>query len=670
MSAIDEVKSRVDIVDLIGESVSLQKAGRNFRALCPFHQEKTPSFHVSPDRQTWHCFGACGTGGDIFSFIMTQQDIEFGEALRQLADRGGVTLPDRRDPKESGRDERLLQANEAAAAYYHNALLHSEGGAGARDYLVERGLDGATIEAFQLGMSPDTWESLRTHLTERGFTPDELLAAGLLVESERGGYDRFRGRLMFPIRDQRGRVVGFGARAMVAEGEETTDAPGAKYINTPQTSLFDKSGILYALDRAKDAIRKEKSVIVVEGYMDVIAAHQHGITNVIASMGTALTERQIKELERFRSKILLAMDADSAGIEATLRALQEAGSAGAIRAGSAAVHPAELGDEEFSSRAIEWTRDALKRTSVNFFVIPLLGKDPDEMIRADRAAWDNAVASAKPFTDHIFDTVAGRKDLTQPGERSELMAELIPVVRLIDEPIFRAHYEQRLARLAQVDDDVVRAELRKPAARPSRRGQAAQPSPGAPVRREPAEEFLLALLLRHPVLRSKAKGIAQEVFLLSEHRAIYQAWLDTSDLESIREALTEDLTPHLERVLARDLPVLEGPELRDAFEDCVRRIEWRKLSAAKRASTAALTEPTVQPYMGAAVEEAITLQANKAADKIPASVSDAKTLELATSLVEDQEMGRRLHETTAGAGASQQADFSQQKKVSDGQDQR
>ncbi len=661
MSAIDEVKSRVDIVDLIGESVSLQKAGRNFRALCPFHQEKTPSFHVSPDRQTWHCFGACGTGGDIFSFIMTQQDIEFGEALRQLADRGGVTLPDRRDPKETDRDERLLQANEAAAAYYHNALLHSEDGAGARDYLVERGLDGATIEAFQLGMSPDTWESLRTHLTERGFTPDELLAAGLLVESERGGYDRFRGRLMFPIRDQRGRVVGFGARAMAVDGEETTGAPGAKYINTPQTSLFDKSGILYALDRAKDAIRREKSVIVVEGYMDVIAAHQHGITNVIASMGTALTERQIKELERFRSKILLAMDADSAGIEATLRALQEAGNAGAMRAGPAVVHPAELGDEEFSSRAIEWTRDALKRASVNFFVIPLLGKDPDEMIRADRAAWDNAVASAKPFTDHIFDTVAGRKDLTQPRERSELMAELIPVVRLIEEPIFRAHYEQRLARLAQIDEDVLRGELRKPLARPSRRGQAA-PSQAPPARREPAEEFLLALLLRHPDLRPEAKSIAQEVFLLSEHRAIFHAWLDTSDVESVREALPEDLAPHLERVLGRELPVLEGANLRDAFEDCVRRIEWRKLSAAKHASTAALTEPTAQPFMSAAVEEAITLQANKPADKDRPPASDAKTLELATSLIEDQEMGRRLHETAAGASASQQTDPSQEKQ--------
>jgi DNA primase len=229
---------------------------------------------------------------------------------------------------------------------------------------------------------------------------------------------------------------------------------------------------------------------------------------------------------------------------------------------------------------------------------------------------------------------------------------------LIDEPVFRAHYEQRLAHLAQVDEDVVRAELRKPPARPNRKKQVPQPLPASASHREPAEEFLLALLLRHPDLRATGEGIPQEVFLLSEHRAIYRVWLDTSDLESIREALTEDLTPHLERVLARELPVLEGPRLRDALEDCVRRIEWRRLSAAKRASTAALTEPTVQPYMNAAVEEAITLQANSPTDKDSASASDAKTLELATSLVEDQEMGRRLHETAAGAGSTQQPDLS------------
>jgi DNA primase len=355
------------------------------------------------------------------------------------------------------------------------------------------------------------------------------------------------------------------------------------------------------------------------------------------------------------------MDADSAGIEATLRALQEAASTGAIRARSASVHPAEIGDEEFSSRTIEWTRDSLKRASVNFFVIPLLGKDPDEMIRADRTAWDSAVASAKPFTDHIFDTVAGRKDLTQPKERSELLGELLPVVRLIDEPVFRAHYEQRLAHLAQVDEAVVRTELQKPPARPNRKTQAPQPLPASASRREPAEEFLLALLLRHPDLRATGEGIPQDVFLLSEHRAIYRVWLDTSDVESIRGALTEDLTPHLERVLARELPVLEGPKLRDALEDCVRRIEWRRLSAAKRASTAALTEPTVQQYMSAAVKEAIALQADNPTDltdEESASASDAKTLELATSLVEDQEMGRRLHETAAGAGSTQQPDLS------------
>ena len=218
MTVIDEVKARVDIVDLVGAQVKLQKAGRNFKGLCPFHNEKTPSFIVTPDRQTWHCFGACGTGGDVFSFVMRSEDIEFGEALRQLGERAGVTLNDRRDTKEDESDQRLFQANEAAAAYFYNALVQSKAGAEARSYLTKRGLDADTIEAFQLGYSPDSWESLRSHLMERGFSAQELLNAGLLVESERGGYDRFRGRLMFPIRDERGRVVGFGGRPLEAPG--------------------------------------------------------------------------------------------------------------------------------------------------------------------------------------------------------------------------------------------------------------------------------------------------------------------------------------------------------------------------------------------------------------------------------------------------------------------
>ena len=218
MSAIDEVKSRIDIVDLVSESVPLQRAGRNFRANCPFHSERTPSFYVSPDRQTWHCFGACATGGDIFSFVMKREGAEFGEALRILAQRAGVNLVEhRREPQEDERRERLLQANELAAAFFHNALLNSKPAQAARAYLASRGLDAETIETFQLGYSPDSWDALKSHLVERGFSHEELIAAGLLVERDGGSYDRFRDRLMFPIRDpsrKDGRVVGFGARQL------------------------------------------------------------------------------------------------------------------------------------------------------------------------------------------------------------------------------------------------------------------------------------------------------------------------------------------------------------------------------------------------------------------------------------------------------------------------
>ena len=247
-----------------------------------------------------------------------------------------------------------------------------------------------------------------------------------MTEGERGPHDRFRGRLMFPIRDDRGRTVGFGGRLLASD-----TSMGAKYINTAQTPMFDKGALLYALDLAKDAIRREKSVIVVEGYMDVIAAHQHGITNVVASMGTALTDRQIRALERFKCKIMLAMDADAAGIEATLRALQEASSTGAVRAAPDSSHPNAVADEDFTARVQEWSRNGLKRAAVNFYVVPLLGKDPDEMIRKDRSAWDDALLNAKPFTDHVFDVVASRHDLSQPA-RARRGTEGTPTRRALD----------------------------------------------------------------------------------------------------------------------------------------------------------------------------------------------------------------------------------------------
>ena len=646
MSVIDEIKARIDIVDLIGQHVPLKKAGRSFSALCPFHTEKTPSFSVSPERQTWHCFGACSAGGDIFTFVMRREGVEFGEALRLLADRAGVTLVGRAEPEEDAWRQRLLQANEAAAAYYHHVLLHTPAAEAARSYLAARGLDGETIEAFQLGCSLDSWDALRLHLSERGFAEQELLAAGLLVESERGGYDRFRGRLMFPIRDERGRVAGFGARRLEAAAGGTTDPSPAKYINTAQTVVFDKGSLLYGLDRAKEAIRQQKSAVVVEGYLDVIAAHQHGIANVVASMGTALTERQVRLLERLRAKVLLALDADAAGMEATLRALQEGQAAGAARAASASAHPEAVGEKEFSERVQEWSRDALKRAAVNFFVVPLSGKDPDEVIRNDRARWDAAVAEARPFTDHLFDTVASRRDLSQLRERSELLRELLPVVRLIEEPVFRAHYVQRLARLAQVAEGVVRGELQRRPARVARR-DAPVAATGTPARRapgEPGEEFSLALLLRYPELRSAGLALAPDLFLLEEHRALFAAWRETLDLESIRQALPGELHPILDDISKRNVPFLEGTELLRAFEDCVRRIQFRRLSAAKQAGLAALTDPDVRADLGAAVDEAHALWEGAAASAL-AAPDDTPVGQLARVLLQDMKTGRALHQS-------------------------
>jgi DNA primase len=382
--------------------------------------------------------------------------------------------------------------------------------------------------------------------------------------------------------------------------------------------------------------------------MDAIAAHQFGRTNVVASMGTALTERQIRLLERLRAKILLAMDADAAGIEATLRALQEAGTVGAIHAGVEETHPAFMDDAEFSRKVDEWSRDALKRATVNFFVVPLSGKDPDEMIRAGDGAWEEAIAHAVPFTDHVFDVVASRKDLSQPGGRAELLQELLPVVRLITEPTHQSHYVQRLAARARVNEKIVWQELQRNRTR--RSAPVATSAAAQKTYREPQEEFLLALLLRHDELRSQGLALSTELFLLSEHRALFAAWREAAGVDVLRETLHEDFRPTLERILARDLPFLEGGLAEKAFEDCVARIDLYRLRQAKQASAAALTEPEVQEDVSAALEEALHLKARHG-DAVPQETAngDDRTLALASALVEDDEMGRRLHQSPQSA---------------------
>ncbi len=452
MNEVEEIKARLDIVDVVGQYVQLRKAGRSFKANCPFHSEKTPSFIVSPERQSWHCFGACGSGGDAFSFVMRREGIEFPEALRMLAARAGVALPERRRrPEEERQRERLHSANEAAARWYHELLVKNDMGEQGWRYVQERGIDGPTAEAFLIGYSPPSWEATRDQLRERGYSDDELLAAGLLVEGEKGLHDRFRGRLMFPIRDVRGRFVGFGARAL--------DESMPKYLNTPQAALFDKGGMLYALERAQDGIRREGHAVIVEGYMDAIAAHQRGFDNVVATMGTSLTERQVRLLKRQTRSIVLALDADAAGSEAALR-------------GHEVVQEAlKQSDDRETVPVVTWRglvryQDAVS-VDVRVAVLPE-SRDPDDVIRSDPEVWRELIASAPPVLDYRFQAAEARHDLTTPSGRSEAVQELLPLLEPLTDPVVRAHYLQRLSRLSLVrEDELSRLVVRRRGARRS-----------------------------------------------------------------------------------------------------------------------------------------------------------------------------------------------------------
>ena len=391
MTVVDDVKDRLDVVDVISGYVPLKKSGRTFKATCPFHTEKTPSFVVDPQRQSWRCFGACATGGDAFSFVMRKDGLSFGDALRVLAEKAGVEM---RPREQAERTDVLLRANNEAASFYRKALASPEGEK-ARLYLQERGIDGAAAEAFDLGLSPRAGSALRDHLSSLGHDIEHAVDAGLLRRYDDGNLrDFFRGRLMFPIHDRRGRVAGFGAR--------TLDGSDPKYINTPSTRVFDKRATLYGLHLAAPAIREKDEAVVVEGYMDTIAAHQHGYANVVASMGTALTEQQVAQLRTLASGCILALDPDQAGQEATLRSLESSWRIVDLqRARSQA--PADGG---------------YRRKSLNLRIASLpAGRDPDALIREDPAAWERVLSSAVPFMQFYIRAVVARYDVnTSEGQ--------------------------------------------------------------------------------------------------------------------------------------------------------------------------------------------------------------------------------------------------------------
>ena len=528
MGVIDEVKQRIDIVDVVGQHVTLTKAGRTFRALCPFHSEKHPSFFVYPEQQSWHCFG-CNTGGDVFSFIMKKQSIDFGEALRQLAQRAGVTIPSKFEPgAESEEKQRLYQVNEAAAQYFHN-LLNSPAGEKAQSYVTGRGFSPQTIADFQLGFSPDSWDALKHYLMERGYTEKELLTAGLIIEAEAGKtHDRFRNKLMFPIFDARGRITGFGARVL--------DDSLPKYINSPQTPIFDKSSTLYGINLAKDAIRQQDLAVIVEGYMDVITAHQNGFNNVVASMGTAVTEKQVSILKRLTKNMALALDADAAGEEAMLRAVD-----------------------------YENTLDA----EVKVIILPR-GKDPDDVIKQDAKTWQKLVDEALPIVDYTFNMVTSELDLTTAKGKSLAVDKLLPIIAEIKDPVRQAHYIQKLARLLQVSEHTIETALARIRPKPVK-GKAEEPKPEAtvtpcsPTRSSPKEEYCLALLLQHPELKYRPEGLLPEYFENSENREIFIAWQKSDKIESVKERLEPAIHEHLDSLITRNLL---GTNLEQKYAEC------------------------------------------------------------------------------------------------------
>ena len=458
---LEEIKRKIDIVEFISSFVPLKKTGRNFKALCPFHSETIPSFIVSPERQIWHCFGACNEGGDIFKFLMKIENLEFGEALRELAKRAGVKLT-RFKPSESEKQKQLLyEINHLAAEFYHYLLLNHSVGRQALRYILGRGISKPSLQLFKLGFAPNTWESLQKFLVgKKGYNPQDLEKAGLVIKSEKkaGFYDRFRSRLIFPLKDHRGNICGFAGRVLDPEAKE------AKYINTPETLIYHKSDLLYGLFETHQEIKRVDGVVLVEGELDAISSFQTGVKNVVAIKGSALTPNQVQLLGRFTENISLALDRDIAGDQAARRGIEVADS------GGMAIKVIELEG----------------------------GKDPDEVAQKNPNLWRKLVAQSVPVYDYFLNSAFSRFDSKTAEGKRKIGQELITILSRIADKIVQAHYIQALAERLGVDKEAVVAQIEKLRSEEQEVGGErpvfAEASAGeGKTRREIVEEYLLAL---------------------------------------------------------------------------------------------------------------------------------------------------------------------------------
>jgi DNA primase len=540
-SVTDEIKARVDLVELIGRTVQLKRVGSQFSGLCPFHAEKTPSFYVRPQTQSWHCFG-CNKSGTAFDWVMEREHLEFGEALRTLAALTGVALPEHRDPEVEEQTRRLYSILERAQNYYQGLLWGSTAGA-ARAYLARRGLEDETLKTFGLGYAP-VGNGLLRYLERDGFSEQELQAAGVIGVAEDGRqFDFFRDRVLFPIRDAQGRVIAFGGRSL-------DDEVKPKYLNSRDTLLFHKQETLFAFDLARKPMAQERQAVIVEGYMDAAMAHQHGYRNVVATLGTAVTERHLRLLRRQVDEIVLALDADAAGQAATWRALQVADAS--LRTGLTPV----VGPNRRQQRFVP-------DRSVRLRVLALPNeKDPDDLIRSNPSAWPTVVKAALPVIDFVLQRLEARHDLKTARGKAAAADEIAEVLVGIANPIEQDSYTNEVATRLGVDPEAVRR-LLKSRGRGKPAGSAPIPPSTTPqparVRGEPLDDYMLALVirLREVPIEGPTETPAEPDFLLSESRALYHA-------------LGGEIPPELEPYLVRaqgHLPDVSRLATRDLLRD-------------------------------------------------------------------------------------------------------
>jgi DNA primase len=543
MSVIDEIKSKVDIVDLVSETgVKLRHAGRNYTGFCPFHDNKhTPSFVVWPESGTWRCFGQCNEGGDVFKFVMKRENLDFKEALDKLAARAGVQVPsftkESSEQKEAYDQLRILL--EDTLIFYRSHLMANKE---LLHYLRQkRGLTDLSIETFGLGYAPNAWDSALTHFIQRGYSEQDLAEAGLISPRDSGGfYDRFRNRIMIPIRDENGRMAGFGARIV-----DPNDVP--KFLNSPETPIFSKGHLLYGLDRARKPIRTADQAVIVEGYLDVVALHQAGYENVISPMGTALTEHQLRLLKRFTRRIVLALDPDTAGQRAVLRGLDAAR--------QAMDREGELG---FDARGL-LREEARLQADLRVAAIPD-GLDPDEIVARNKEEWAHLIDKAKPIVTYVMETLAAGQNIIDPKVKNQIATQVLPLIEDLPNALERDTYRQQLARMLRVDEGALTGTQAKASSvrrqRSPRDGQTTQkqvaekPNPALTVStNNKVEAYIIAVLVKKPELLYRLDRLLQEYELLKLSVQDFEYTDHQMMFGLIRESVEQDKTEHHEFVV-------------------------------------------------------------------------------------------------------------------------